>query len=370
MPLKIAHLTDTISNNGVSRVLLSLTSSMQDRGVETKILVFKPIENKELANQFGCGIERLSIPEIEPRRFFWKSKWAVLGYAEGDSALLDSWAKDNSIDFVFIHGRSILRFYKAKTPHAVVAHNTKSKMLLPRLGSPRRALVRSTVNKIYSSQPVASVSEGIRQDFIEEFGVDSKSIQTIYNPIDIDTIRNKANEAVIDIPPRPYFIAAGAAKKVKRFDVLIRAFAQCEVDADLVILGHGGMLDDYRKLAAKLGVSDRLHLPGYKINPYVYFKHAIALAVSSEYEGLPTGIIEALACGIPVVSTDCPSGPREVLTGKYSEFLVPVGDVSALASVMDKVARNPYSYPDKLFEKFNPSLVAEYYEQFAKKHMQ
>ncbi len=362
---KIAHLTDTISNNGVTRVLLTLTQAMSAQGVDTKLLIFRPPENRELSDQFRCDIRVLDLPGNRLKHRFWNSKWDVMRFAEADSSVVDTWVRDNDIDFVFVHGRPILRFYRMQTPHAVVAHNTKSQMFLPRFGSPRRGLIRSRVRKIYNSQPVVSVSEGIRQDFINSFALPGDRIETIYNPIDIDRIRQLAEEAQSDIPARPYFVAAGSARRVKRYDILIRAFAHCKVDADLVILGQGEKLPEYRNLANRLGIGERLHLPGYRPNPYAYFKRALALVVSSDYEGLPTGIIEALACGIPVVSTDCPSGPREILRGDLAKFLVPVRDVSALAKAMEKVVRQPYRYPDHLFENFEPSKVAHAYREFA-----
>jgi len=369
MPLRIAHLTDSISNNGVTRVLLTLTEAMASQGDEIILLIFRQPENQPLADQFNCSIQTLDLKADRSLPKFLRSKWDVLQSVESDSLALDTWATENSIDFVFIHGRPILRFYKAQAAHAVVAHNTKSKMFLPGFGSPRRALVRSRVRKIYSSQPVVTVSEGIRQDFINQFGVPGQQIETIYNPIDINKIRQLATEQASGIPEKPYFVAAGSAVRVKRYDILIRAFARCDVDADLVILGQGSRINEYRKLARRLGISDRLHLPGYVLNPYPFFRQALALVVSSDYEGLPTGILEALVCGTPVVSTDCPSGPGEILQGDLARYLVPVRDVNALAKAMNVVAAHPYCYPEPLLEKFAPSGVAHAYQEFARRYI-
>ena len=369
MPLKIAHLTDSISNNGVTRVLLTLTETLSAQGVDTRLLIFRPPENQELAQQFRCPVELLDLPGNRVRHRFWNSKWDVMRYAEADSSVVDDWVRGNGFDFVFVHGRPILRFYRMRAPHAVVAHSIKSKMFLPGFLSPRRRLIRSRVRQIYCSQPVVSVSEGIRQDFIDQFDIPANHIETIYNPIDIARIRQLADQAQPDIPAKPFFVAAGAAKRVKRYDILIRAFARCEVDADLVILGEGKMLGDYRKLADSLGVGSRVHLPGYRTNPYAYFKRSLAMVVSSDYEGLPTVIIEALACGIPVVSTDCQSGPREIMQGDAADFLVPVRDVSELALAMDKVAIQPYRYPEELLHKFEPSKVAHAYLEFATRQL-
>lgn len=365
MPLKIAHLTDSISNNGVTRVLLELTKFMSMEGVESTLLIYQPLENQALAAQFQCDIQTLELPTREHLPKFMRSKWDALRSSDADSSALDDWAAANSIDFVFIHGRPILRFFKAKVAHAVVAHNTKSKMFLPSIWSPRRRLIRARVQKIYSSQPVISVSEGIRQDLIDQFDVPGHLIQTIYNPLDIRKIREMATEQVSDIPIRPYFVAAGKAAKVKRFDILIRAFALSKVDADLVMLGEGSLTEEYRNLAENLGVSERVHFLGYRVNPYPYFKRALALVVSSDYEGLGMGLIEALACGTPVVSTNCPSGPSEILQDALVEFLVPVRDPEALAEAMEKVVAAPYQYPENQLEKFNPPRVARAYQDFA-----
>ncbi len=369
MPLKIAHLTDSISNNGVTRVLLTLTETLSAQGVETRLLIFRPPENQQLAEQFRCDIELLDLPGNRARHRFWNSKWDVMRYAEADSSVVDDWVRDNGYDFVFVHGRPILRFFRMQTPHAVVAHSIKSKMFLPGILSPRRSLIRSRVRQIYCSQPVVSVSEGIRQDFIDQFSIPASHIQTIYNPVDIARIRALADREQPDIPDKPYFVAAGAAKRVKRFDILIRAFADCDLDAELLILGEGERLGEYRKLADRLGVGDRVHLPGYRTNPYTYFKRALAMVVSSDYEGLPMGIIEALVCGIPVVSTDCPSGPREILQGDLADFLVPVRDVAALARAMERVVQHPYRYPEPLLENFEPSRVANAYREFATRQL-
>ena len=234
-------------------------------------------------------------------------------YAFRDSKVLDQWAQDNNIDFVFIHGLLALRFFRTTAPHAIVVHNTKSKMLLPPRWSPSYVILLSLYRRVYRGHPVVAVSEGARSDLVRNFCAPAERSITIYNPFERSRIRQLADEAVTDLPKQPYFVAAGRAVRAKRFDILLRAFAACEVDADLVILGKGRKFKRYRKLADRLGVGERIHFPGFRDNPYPYFKHASAMVISSDYEGYPTGMVEALICGTPVVSTDCPSGPREAL---------------------------------------------------------
>ncbi len=364
--MKIAHLIDSIGNNGVTRVLLTLTDSMIDQGIDTTVLTYQPPKNIDFQNQFTCKIKALDLPSENSSRKFWSSKWNIFQYAEANSAVVSAWVLENKIDFVFVHGTTILGFHRLTTPYAVVAHSTKSKMFLTSSGLFRNWLVRRRVRYIYKRQPIVTVSKGVREDFIQNFGVDAEQITTIYNPLDIDRIRQLALEEPDFLPSKPYFVAAGNLNRAKRFDLLIRAFERCSTNADLVILGHGGRLNRLKRLARKLGIHDRVHLLGYKANPYSYFSRAIALVGSSDFEGMPLGMLEALACGTPLVSTDCPSGPREILQGELASHLVPVGDVRQLSLAMDAIAIHPYIYPEEYFERFNPSNVASQYIKYAK----
>lgn len=131
-------------------------------------------------------------------------------------------------------------------------------------------------------------------------------------------------------------IAIGTLKSQKRFDRLLHAFARLpDRDTVLMILGEGGERKNLETLAQTLSIADRVFMPGFTRNPAYYLHRADLFVLSSDYEGLPTVMVEALEQGTPVVSTDCPSGPREILEdGKYGT-LVPVGDIAALARAME-----------------------------------
>jgi len=129
-------------------------------------------------------------------------------------------------------------------------------------------------------------------------------------------------------------LGAGRLEPVKGFETLLRAFsrvARARPNSRLVVLGEGGMHDRLHSLADGLGVSDVASFPGYVENPYRFMHRASAFALSSVQEGLPSVLIEALACGCPVVATDCRVGPREILADGAYGRLVPVGDATALA---------------------------------------
>ena len=133
---------------------------------------------------------------------------------------------------------------------------------------------------------------------------------------------------------------------MKDYPTLFRAFRQVSRNSDvrLVILGEGSWRRRLEKLTRKLGLQEKVSLPGWVTNPYSFMRRASLFVLSSKLEGLGNVLIEAMACGCPCVSTNCPSGPSEILDDGRFGPLVPVGDDSALAAAMERVLNSP---PDK-----------------------
>lgn len=196
---------------------------------------------------------------------------------------------------------------------------------------------------------VVTVSEAAADDLVQVTGMARDKVRTIYNPVVTDHLETQAQEPVDhpwfqpDAPP--VVLGAGRLERQKDFATLIRAFAQVrgEREARLVILGRGNRRDELQGLAASLDVGDDVLLPGFVDNPFRYMRRACVFALSSRFEGLPGVLIQAMATGCPVVSTNCPSGPREILReGDYGP-LVPVGDAPALAEGIRSVLVDPPS---------------------------
>lgn len=109
----------------------------------------------------------------------------------------------------------------------------------------------------------------------------------------------------------------------------------------MIILGEGELRSELKQLVCKLNIAEDVDLPGFASNPYSYMSQASCFVLSSRYEGLPTALIEAMACGCPVISTDCPSGPQEILAGGKYGFLVPIEDSKLLSEAMLSVLEQP-----------------------------
>jgi glycosyltransferase involved in cell wall biosynthesis len=199
---------------------------------------------------------------------------------------------------------------------------------------------------------IVAVSDGVADDLATHAGIPRDRITTVYNPVVGPDLLIKAQEPLghpwFAPGEPPVILAAGRLHPQKDFPTLIRVFAQLRAQrpARLVILGTGAPAESeyaagLNALAAELGVAHDVDMPGYTYNPFAYMSRAAVFVLSSRYEGLGNVLIEALACGTPVVSTDCPSGPREILDHGRFGPLVPVGDVDAMARAIGKTIDNP-----------------------------
>jgi len=218
---------------------------------------------------------------------------------------------------------------------------------------------------------VIAVSEGVRADVEKITGLAPAKTVTIHNPYYLDWIAQRAAEPsghpwLDGADGSPVLVAAGKLRRQKGFPDLIRAFAAVHKarPVRLIILGDGADREDLAALAAELGVSENLDMPGHVDNPYAYFGRAAAFVLSSVWEGFPNVLVEAMACGAPVVSTDCPSGPSEILDGGRYGPLVSVGDAAALAEAIEAVLQAP---PDRArmqerTRAYDAELILDAYE--------
>jgi glycosyltransferase involved in cell wall biosynthesis len=194
---------------------------------------------------------------------------------------------------------------------------------------------------------IVAVSHGVAADLAAITRLPPERFTVIPNPVVSERLSRMAREPVTHpwFQPGmvPVFLGAGRLTRQKDFPTLIRAFAlvQRAVPSRLVILGEGRDREALLKLAQSLGIRDRVDLPGFVRNPYPFMAKASAFVLSSIWEGSPNVLTEAMALGTPVVGTDCPSGPREILgIGLYGP-LVPMGDASAMAKAMKETLLNP-----------------------------
>lgn len=221
--------------------------------------------------------------------------------------------------------------------------------------SQNRQLKRGLVRLSYRLVPwlyrkadmIGAVSAGVRDDIAAIVGVPTSRVALLHNPVATEGIAALA-AAPLDhpwfaMPGPPVILGVGRFNPQKNFALLLRAFAELrrERPVRLVLLGDGDLRAELEDLARSLGVEDDVSMPGFDQNPFRFMARAAAYVLSSDWEGLPTALIEAMACGCPVVATDCLGGPREILNDGALGRIVPRDDASALAKAIGETLDRP-----------------------------
>lgn len=233
------------------------------------------------------------------------------------------------------------------------------------LSHPRKSFRRlRRYQSIFDSQNLIAVSKGVAHDLKERMGLHRAKIVTMYNPFDFEEIRRLAHHPEPDLPTRPYIVHAGRFVRQKRHDILLDAYAASGIPHDLVLLTKED--PQLTELIRSRGLQDRVIVAGFRPNPFPWYANASALILSSDYEGFGNVLVEALACGTPVVSTDCPSGPSEILVGSLASFLSPCGDINRLAANLRRVIEQPPSIDEETIELFSSSRAIEMLKTIAK----
>lgn len=235
---------------------------------------------------------------------------------------------------------AVLARWRARASARLVLsdHNTLSRAYADR-GAAHRAFLRASLRATYPfADARVAVSAGVAEDLARLGGLERDRVTIVHNPIP-SVVPGPVPEAVEALwrgPRGRRILAVGSFKEQKNLPHLIRAFAHIaeSIDARLMLLGEGGLRPELEALVREMGVVDRVAMPGFAADPGPYYASADLFVLSSDYEGFGNVIVEALGHGLPVVSTDCPSGPAEILgNGRYGR-LVPVGNAEALATAM------------------------------------
>ena len=289
---------------------------------------------------------------------------------------------------------SLIRYLRNEQPDAMLSALSRANLVAicaRRIaGTPERVVVnqQNTVSKDAPNFPdrlgrqaphlakyiyrwadsVVGVSQGVVDDLVQSVGVPQDLVKVIFNPGITPELRKKAQEPV-DHPwfapgEPPVVVAVGRLSMQKDFSNLITAIAQLRQSrrVRLLILGEGEQRIMLKELAANLGIDQDFAMPGFVENPYPYVVNASVYVLSSQWEGLPTVLVEALYCGPPVVATDCPSGPREILQNGEFGRLVPVGDPDALAEAIGAALDGKISRPP--IESWQPYDIETVVDQY------
>ncbi len=260
------------------------------------------------------------------------------------------------------------RVDRRKTRVVVSVHNTIS-VVANRNVSKRSQVMPRLMRRLFPfADAIIAPSVGVADDVAKVAGLNSDKVSMIYNPIFGSSLLKQAEAAVdgdVFAPNMPIIVASGKLKPQKDFETLLKAFREIrsKMPSRLIILGDGPQREKLLEITEALGLADDVSFVGQVRNPFAYYRRASIFVLSSDWEGLPTVLIEAMACGCPVVSPDCPSGPREILENGRFGPLVPVGDYMALANAVLRTLVNPVQ-KDLLIERARCFSIEESVRNF------
>lgn len=363
---KVMFFLPTLGGGGAERTVIQLANSFAEQGIQVDLAV--------------CNIQgekgKLR-PEVST-----KIQLLDLNCGRVVNALMPLKQQLKTVQYVAVvatqtHSNIICAFAKklarVKTKLIFREVSTPSKNM--KLQGFSKFVLKSLVNYSYPmADRVVCVSNGVLEDFREYYGYQQPNLVTIYNPVIDDSYFVKLQAPVTHRffePNLKVIMAVGRLTEAKNFANLIRSFAelhQQQPNTRLIILGEGELRQELEHLRADLGLHDVVDLSGFDANPYAYFKHAELFVLSSNWEGLPGVLIQALASKIKVVSTDCPSGPMEILDKAKFGLLVPCDDASALAVAMQQaLCADDVQYTAAEFEQhcqqFHKDTVLQRYAQ-------
>lgn len=328
----IAIVIDGLTGGGAERVMISLATEMMAQGHQLTIL---SLSNRcDYAIPSGITVCYLFDHKASKVDRFWQVKSSV--------TKLETWFENTerqstAFDLVLSNldrSNNLLANSNIKSVFYIVHNSVEEELNRQKKLGPLAYWYLLKSKKNLSNKHLITVSQGIEQEVSQGNIISPKSISTIYNPFDIDDIQQKSLIENSEIPSDPYIIHVGRLAKQKRHDILFSALAQVTENVKLVLLCNKP--EKALKLARKYGVAHRLILPGFQENPYNWIRSAKALVLSSDYEGFGNVLLEAIAVDTIVVSTACPHGPDEILTGPLSDFLVPRRDPKALAGAINR----------------------------------
>ncbi len=314
---RVAIFVYSLGGGGAEKAALELIQGLKEE-FDISILLFSPVVKYTLPS--GLNYEVLDKFDFHdnPIKKILKLPFLAYKYAK--------FCKQNHIDIsLSILSRpniiSLLsKFFGNRAKIVLSEHSTLSHYYGSSLSE---SLMKKLISSIYKlADKIICVSKGSREDLIKNFCVPSEKAVVINNPIDIQKIQAMSLEKLYEKSSGEFsFLTCGRLIKSKNCSMLIEAFAKANIpNSRLLILGEGEERGSLELLSSELGVAQKIDFVGFSDNPYAYMSRSDLFVFTSNLEALPTVLIEALSCALPVLSTDCPSGPEEILCGEDIGF--------------------------------------------------
>lgn len=359
----IAILLPNLSGGGAERVMIDLAREIALRGYEIEFVLMR--EEGEFLPEARAEFSIVNLASSRTRGVpFALAKY--LHRRKPHAVIANMWPLTSSA----VLGR-LIAFHKCKlmlVEHSILSHEYAPR---GRIHNTIMALIISATYRV--ADVVVAVSKGSAKDTAHLAALAKDRVEVVYNPIPQRTMPETYQSQIIEkfwgYTSSERILAVGSLKSEKNYNLLLRSFAiLTHKNAQLMILGKGKDESKLRDITKELGICDRVIFAGFQADPAPFYATADLFVLSSDYEGFGNVIVEALSFGLPVVSTDCPSGPAEILQNGRFGRLVPVGSSVHLAKAMDASLDETISSNDqkRRASDFSPEIAARKYLELLK----
>jgi len=326
--MKIIIVLPSFEFGGIERTTINLIKNLQN--IRPVVILHKDIEH--YFKDLNCGVYRFEDFGVKNSNLSIQSIYSCSKTIRRISSMEKAQAVFGIMQYSPIYSCLAKDIFRMKAEVIISYRGALSAFFkyIPSFGRWARYLVHYTLK---SSSGIITPSEGVKEDLIEDFGAPREKVRVIYNGIDINAVRKMSKDSIDLRKECPWIITSCRLSPQKDLLTLLRAFkiVREKVRSKLLILGQGPLKDSILSWNKDLGIDNDVLLMGFKENPFKYISRADVFVLSSFFEGFGNVIVEAMALGIPVVATDCPSGPGEIIEHGVSGVLVPMRDHKRMA---------------------------------------
>lgn len=358
---KISFLLPSLRGGGAQRVMLNIASALSQRNHDIELILVN--KEGELSNRIPRSIK---VVDLASNGALVSIPVLFLYFRKHKPQLIFS-----SLPHISLLAIIVKILACTKTKIVIVEHNTLSQSVRFANSLKDRCLP-ILMRIIYPlAARIVAVSTGVANDLSRVIGIPRSRIHVIFNPVVTPELLTSSFESEehpwFEHGQPPVILGIGRLTQAKGFSNLIYAFSRIrknQIRARLMILGEGDERSNLEALISTLGVESEVSLPGFHDNPYFFLRNSSVFVLSSLWEGLPTVLIEALACGVAIVSTNCPSGPDEILENGKWGTLVPVNDETALVTAIQNTLTTTHKpIPEVAWARFGQEEVTNKYLQ-------
>jgi glycosyltransferase involved in cell wall biosynthesis len=350
----IVLIIDSLVGGGAERINLRLAEMFIEKNYNVTIIIIKNCIQYNVRKDIkilSLDYKKYGLPKTL-RDFFYAQKLnKYLNSIPNKELIIGSLSLSNKLMHIIENKHT---FYYALHSITTVAKFGNKNVLT-------KYFKKKELINIYNNKNIICVSEGVKEDILM-LPIKPKSIQVMYNPFDFNEIINKSNEKIDFDFPDEYIVHVGRFAKVKRHDILINAFSQIENKTiKLILVGQGEEENNIKQLISSLNLKERIIFSGFQKNPFPIIKNAKALILSSEREGLPTVLIESLILNTPIVSTNCPSGPYEIMKDNLKKYLSEINNSSDLRNKINLILQDEVNIDRNILKRFEMNEIMKKY---------